>query len=60
MVPLNYLRNFWRNFEMSLINCEVNLTLTWSTNYVIIYANVENQNFTPEITETKLYFLEVT
>ena len=60
MVPLNYLRNFWRNFEMSLINCEVNLILTWSTNYVIIYANVENQNFTPEITETKLYFLEVT
>ena len=45
---------------MSLINCEVNLNLTWSTNYVIIYANVENQNFTPEITETKLYFLEVT
>ena len=40
---------------MSLINCEVNLTLTWSTNYVIIYANVENHNFTPEITETKLY-----
>ena len=45
---------------MRLINCEVNLILTWSTNYVIIYANVENQNFTPEITETKLYFLEVT
>ena len=60
MVPLNYLRNFWRNFEMSLINCEVNLILTWSTNSFIIYTDVANQNFTPEITETKLYVLEVT
>ena len=25
MVSLKYLRNFWRNREMSLINCEVNL-----------------------------------
>ena len=60
MVPLNYLSNFWRNFEMRLINYEINLILTWSTNYVIIDANVENQNFTPEITETKLNVLEVT
>ena len=60
MVPLNYLSNFWRNFGMRLINCEINLILTWSTNYVIIDANVENQNFTPEITETKLNVLEVT
>ena len=45
---------------MRLINCEINLILTWSTNYVIIDANVENQNFTPEITETKLNVLEVT
>ena len=28
MVPLKYLRNFWRNLEMLLINCEVNLILT--------------------------------
>ena len=24
MVPSKYLSNFWRNLEMSLINCEVN------------------------------------
>ena len=24
-VPLKYLSNFWRTFEMPLINCEVNL-----------------------------------
>ena len=30
MVPLKYLSNFWRTLEMPLINCEVNLILTWS------------------------------
>ena len=35
MVPLKYLSNFWRTFEMSLINCEINLVQTWSTNCVI-------------------------
>ena len=31
MVPLKYLSNFWRTLEMPLINCEVNLILTWSS-----------------------------
>ena len=35
IVPLKYLSNFWRILEMPLINCEVNLVLTWSTNCVI-------------------------
>ena len=35
MVPLKYLSTFWRNLEMSLINCEINLILTWSENCVI-------------------------
>ena len=30
MVLLKYLSNFWRTLEISLINCEVNLILTWS------------------------------
>ena len=30
IVPLKYLSNFWRTPEMPLINCEVNLVLTWS------------------------------
>ena len=29
MVPLKYLRNFWRTLELPLINCEVSLILTW-------------------------------
>ena len=35
MVPLKYLGNFWRTHEMSLINCEINLILTWFGKFVI-------------------------
>ena len=55
MVPLKYLSNFWRTLEMPLINCEVNLMLTWSENCVIVSINVANQNVTFAITDTKLY-----
>ena len=37
-VPLKYLRNFGRTLEMSLINYEVNLILTWSENCVMSSA----------------------
>ena len=42
MVPLKYLSNFWRTLEMPLINCEINLLLTWSTSCVIVSTDVEN------------------
>ena len=60
MVPLKYLNNFRRTLEIPLINCEINLILTWFANCVIIYTNVANQNPTPEITETRLYVPLVT
>ena len=60
MVPIKYLSNFRRTLEMSLINCEVNLILTWSANCVIVSANVSNQNATFAITDTKLYVPVVT
>ena len=60
MVPLKYLNNFWRTLEMPLINCEVELILTWSENCVIISTNVANQNPTFTITETNLYVPLVT
>ena len=60
MVPLKYLSNFWRTLEMLLINCEVNLILTWSADCVIIYTNVANQIPTFTITETNLYVPVVT
>ena len=43
MAPLKYLSNFWRTLEMPLINCEVELILTWPAGCVIIYTNVANQ-----------------
>ena len=52
MVPLKYLSNFWRTLEMPLINCEVNLILTWSSTCVITNSAGAG---TFEITDTKLY-----
>ena len=60
MVPLKYLSNFWRTLEMPLINCEVNLILTWSSDCVLIATNIQNQSVTFEITDTKLYVPIVT
>ena len=60
MVPLKYLSNCWRTLEMLLINCEVNVILTWSANCVIVFTNVANQVATFTITEAKLYVPVVT
>ena len=43
IVPLKYLSNFWRTLETLLINCEVNLILTWSPTYVISSATGERK-----------------
>ena len=59
-VLLKYLTHFWRTLEMSLINCENNLTLTWSEKFALIYTHVANQNPTFEIIETNLYIPVVT
>ena len=55
MVPLKYLSNFWGTLEMPLINCEVNLILTWSSTCVLVASNNQAQNATFAITDTKLY-----
>ena len=60
MVPLKYLSNFWSTLEMPLINCEVNLILTWSSICVLIATSIPNQNATFAITDTKLYVPVVT
>ena len=57
IVPLKYLSNFWRTLEMPLINCEVNLELTWSRDCVITNSTGERKF---EIIETKLYVPVVT
>ena len=57
MVPLKYLSNFWRTLEMLLINCEINLILTWSSTCVITNSNGAG---TFAIIDTKLYVPVVT
>ena len=57
MVPLKYLSNFWRTLEMPLINCEVNLILTWSSTCVITNSTSAG---TFKIVDAKLYVPVVT
>ena len=57
MVPLKYLSNFCRTLEMPLINCEVNLILTWSSTCDITNSTAVG---TFEITDTTLYVPVVT
>ena len=59
MIPLKYLSNFWRTLEIPLINCEINLILTWSANCVTSNA-AANQAAKFAITDTKLHVPVVT
>ena len=52
MVPLKYLSNFWRTLEMPLVNCEVNLILTWPSTCVITNSTGAGRF---AITDTKRY-----
>ena len=45
---------------MHLINCEINLILIWSANWVIVYIDVANKVAAFEITVTKLSVQVVT
>ena len=75
VVPIKHLSNFWRTLDMPLINCEINLILTWSENCVLTskatrdanpdvnlaVAAINNPtNATFKITDTKLYVPVVT
>ena len=70
VVPLKYLSNFWRSLNIPLINCEVELILTWFKNCVLINKSTRDADYNanpivyeidnPEnaifqITDTKLY-----
>ena len=48
-VPLKYLSNFWRSLEMPLINCRVELSLSWNENCIL---TSEAGNATYTITDT--------
>ena len=57
LVPLKYLSNFWRTVERPLINCEVELILTWSKDCVITNSTGEGKI---KISEAKLFIPTVT
>ena len=55
---MKYLSNVCRTLEMPLINCEINLILTWSDNFVL--SNAAAQAITFAVTDTKLHIPIVT
>ena len=71
VIPLKHLSSFWKSLNIPLINCEVELILTWSKNFAladITRTNAQGNNpaivpsaeITFEITDTKLYVQVVT
>ena len=63
VIPLKHLSKFWRNLNIPLINCEVELILTWSKNCVL--ADMTPAHHPPtelnfKITDIKLYVPVVT
>ena len=52
VIPLKYLSNFWRTLNIPLINCEIELILTWSKNCALADTTVRavgNNNVPPAI-----------
>ena len=75
VVPLKHLSNFWRHLDIPLINCEVELILTWFKNCVLIDKSTRDADYgansvvyeidnpedaTFKITDLKLYVPVVT
>ena len=75
VIPLKQLSNFWRHLDIPLINCEVEVILTWFKNCVLIdkskreanygadpnvYEIDNPENATLNITDVKLFVSVVT
>ena len=45
IVPLKYLSNSWRILNMSLINCEEELIMTWFKNCILINKSARNADY---------------
>ena len=54
VVPLKHLSNFWRHLDIPLINCEVEIILTWFKNCVLIDKLIREANYDadPNVYET--------
>ena len=42
VIPLKHLSNFWKSLNIPLINCQVELILTWSKNRVLADMTTRN------------------
>ena len=42
VIPLKHLSNFWKSLNIPLINCEIELILTWSKNCVLADVTAAN------------------
>ena len=69
VIPLKHLSNFWRSLNIPLINCEVELILTWPKNSVLTDMTVDTDadpaivapsGATFKIADTQLYVPVVT
>ena len=61
IVPLKYISNFFRSLEMSLVNCKVDLELTWIKDCLVSSANATAGNVLDFIIiKTQLYVPIVT
>ena len=61
VVPLKYVSSFFRSLEMPLVNCKIDLELTWHKNCMISSVNAAaGQVVSFMITNTKLYVPVVT
>ena len=61
VVSLKYVRNFFRSLELPLVNCKIDLELTWHKDCIISSAHAAaGQVVSFMITDTKLYVPIVT
>ena len=56
VVPLKHLSNFWRSLNIPLINCELELILTWSKNCILGDMTVDAAADPAIVTRTRLEF----
>ena len=54
-IPLKCLSNFWRFLDLPLINCEIELDLSWTKDCVLPEHHNSTTGATFQINNTKLY-----
>ena len=54
VIPLKHLSNFWRNLNIPLINCEVELILTWFKNCALIDKLTRDADYNKNLVVRKI------